>query len=109
MARRTHPPGDGAGSPGDSAQSIRRAPIPGELLLNLVPPWAGIAVWLVSSPSAALLILEWFGDCISQERCGPANLFTLNGVLATAVVVGLLAGVATAKVVRWLLAAGAGR
>jgi hypothetical protein len=55
------------------------------------------------------LILEWFGDCISQERCGPANLFTLNGVLATAVVVGLLAGVATAKVVRWLLAAGAGR
>lgn len=74
------------------------------LLINLLPPWCGIAA---ASVAACLVIVPLvdlaLGPCFWEQGCGPNQNLTLAGVLAATCGLGLILGKLTAALARRLL------
>jgi|FLYM01.1.fsa_nt_gi hypothetical protein len=74
------------------------------LLLNLIPPWCGIAAGLLAAYLSIVPFINLaLGACFWEQGCEPNHNLKLAAVLAGTCVVSWLAGTITAKLVRRLI------
>lgn len=74
------------------------------LLLNLLPPWSGIAAGLGAACLVIVPLVDLaVGACFWEQGCGPNQNLKLAVVLAAACGVGLVLGKLVAELVKRLL------